>query len=120
MNPDEIIQLIGGKEDEHCEFKEAKVSFNRDRLLGYCAALANEGGGRLVLGVTDQRPRQVVGTSAFANLDEIKHFLLCELRLRVDAQEVQIDNRRVVIFVVPSRPDGEPDRYQRQLPNAQR
>ena len=36
-------------EAEHLEFKEAKNSFDTDKLVKYCAALANERGGHLVL-----------------------------------------------------------------------
>ena len=51
-------------ENEHIEFKEAKNNFHFEKLVDYCVALANEGGGRIVLGVSDQRPRKVVGTLA--------------------------------------------------------
>ena len=60
-----------GKEDEHLEFKEATNHFHFGTLVKYCAALANEGGGRIVLGVTDKRPRKVVGSRAFKNLERI-------------------------------------------------
>lgn len=53
--------MTSPSEDEHVEFKEAKNQFDTTRLFRYCVALANERGGKLVLGVTDQRPRQVVG-----------------------------------------------------------
>lgn len=45
-------------EDENLEIKEAKSRFDFEELVRYCAALANEGGGRMVLGVTDRRPRK--------------------------------------------------------------
>ncbi len=45
-------------EDEHVEFKEAKHNFSFDKLVDYCAALANERGGKIVLGVTDALPRR--------------------------------------------------------------
>ena len=47
------------------EFKEAKTQFDNEKLYKYCVAIANEGGGKLVLGVADQPPRLVVGTRAF-------------------------------------------------------
>jgi predicted HTH transcriptional regulator len=52
-------------EHQRLEFKEAKRQFDFDRLTEYCVALANEGGGVLVLGVADAPPRPVVGTQAF-------------------------------------------------------
>ena len=45
-------------EDEHLEFKEAKRDFHFDKLAKYCAAIANEGGGHIILGVTNAYPDQ--------------------------------------------------------------
>jgi hypothetical protein len=52
-------------EHQRLEFKEAKMQFDNHRLCQYCVALANEGGGHLVLGVADRPPRLVVVTHAF-------------------------------------------------------
>lgn len=41
------------KEDEHLEFKEAQRRFDFEKLVRYCAAIANEDGGKIILGVTD-------------------------------------------------------------------
>ena len=48
-------------ENERLEFKEAKNQFDTIKLFKYCVALANEGGGHFILGVTDKRPRKIVG-----------------------------------------------------------
>ena len=48
-----LAAWMAGVEDEHLEFKEAKSHFDFEKLVKYCAALANEGGGRIILGVTD-------------------------------------------------------------------
>ena len=53
MDVSDVDNLLMGNENERCEFKEAKLTFNQDRLIDYCVALANELGGRLILGVTD-------------------------------------------------------------------
>ena len=71
MMQDQIRQLeswMRTKESEHFEFKEAKNRYDFEELVKYCVALANEGGGRMILGITDKLPRQVVGTQAFENL----------------------------------------------------
>ena len=52
-------------EDEHLEFKDAANNFPFEELVDYCVALANEGGGRMLLGITDKMPRRVAGTKAF-------------------------------------------------------
>lgn len=49
-------------ETQILEFKEAKTTFDREKLNEYCVAIANEGGGHLVLGVADAMPRAVVGS----------------------------------------------------------
>lgn len=95
-------------EGEDLEFKEAKNGFPFDKLVKYCVALANEGGGKIVLGVGDRIPRQIVGTSAFHAPEQVKKQLLQRLRLRVDVEELQDAEGRVLVFIVPSRPVGMP------------
>lgn len=98
--------MTSPKETEHLEFKEAKAAFDKDKLVKYCAALANEGGGQLVLGVSDKVPRKVVGSTAFADLGAVKLELMTRLRLRIDAEELHHADGRVVVFTAPSRPIG--------------
>ncbi len=93
-------------EGEHLEFKQAKNQYDLTKLFRYCVALANEGGGKLILGVTDRPPRKVVGSSAFPNLGEIQSRILDKLRFRVSVEEFQHADGRVVIFHIPSRPAG--------------
>ena len=65
-SPQQIDALLGVRsEDEHLEFKAAENRYDFEELVDYCVALANEGGGRMILGVTDKVPRRVVGTKAF-------------------------------------------------------
>ena len=93
-------------EHERLEFKEAKAQYDTIKLMRYCVALANEGGGRLVLGVSDKPPRRVVGTQAFQNPMEIASRIFDKLRFRVDVEEVAHPNGRVLVFHIPSRPRG--------------
>jgi len=95
-------------EDEHLEFKEAKGGFHFEKLVKYCAALANEGGGTMILGVTDKLPRQVVGSQAFDSVERTKAGLIDKLRLRVEVTEVSHPQGRVLVFEVPPRPIGMP------------
>jgi ATP-dependent DNA helicase RecG len=108
---EQLQTLLHAREDEHLECKEAKKNFHFETLVKYCVALANEGGGRMVLGVTDQLPRKIVGSQAFADLERTKAGLIERLHLRIEAQEVQHPDGRVVIFQVPSRPIGMPIHY---------
>lgn len=83
----ELDAWLQGREDEHLEVKEAKARFDFEKLVKYRAALANEGGGAIVLGVTDKRPRRVVGTRAFENPERTKAGLVEKLRLCLDVDE---------------------------------
>ena len=108
----ELQTWMNAKEDERLEFKEAKTRFDFEKLVNYCVALANEGGGRMILGVTDRRPRAVIGTRAFRDLERTKAGLIERLRLRLDVEELQHPDGRVLVFQVPPRPIGMPLEYQ--------
>ena len=108
---DELHTWMNAREDEHLEFKEAKTRFHFETLVKYCVALANEGGGRMILGVTDQLPRNVVGSQAFRNLERTKAGLIERLQLRVDVEEIQHPDGRVLVFQIPPRPIGVPMQY---------
>jgi ATP-dependent DNA helicase RecG len=105
------VLLNADKENEHIEFKLAESSFSfeagRKSVCGYSVALANEGGGRLILGVTDKKPRKVVGTKAFINTSKLEQDLYKKLKRRITVSEIYIDGKRVLIINVPSRPIGE-------------
>lgn len=105
---DELRAILPAREGEHLECKEAKNSFEFEDLVAYCAALANEGGGRMVLGVTNRLPRRVVGTRAFGDIERTKTGLLQRLHIRIDADEIQHSDGRVLMFRVSPRPLGMP------------
>jgi len=102
---------LAAPEDGHLEFKEAKNRYDFEELVKYCVALANEAGGRMILGVTDVRPRRVVGSQAFTDLDRTKQGLIARLHLRIEAEEFQHPDGRVLIFHAPARPVGMPIQY---------
>ncbi|MFO7976729.1 MAG: AlbA family DNA-binding domain-containing protein [Planctomycetota bacterium] len=95
-------------EGERLEFKEAKNRYDFQELAQYCAALSNEGGGAVILGVSDKRPRKVVGTRAFPQSERTRRGLVERLHLRVDFEEIAHPDGRVLVFTVPSRPMGSP------------
>ncbi len=124
------LSLLKESED-HVEFKEAKRNFNwdggdhkdpKDRrhcILGYVVALANEKGGRLVFGMKDERPHEIVGTTfATDNLGALEDAIYEKLQIRVSITEEfepsvdDPDRKRVIIFSVPSRPIGKMLKYE--------
>lgn len=111
ISVDTLTRWIEGKEDEHCEFKEAKYAYDSHDLTDYCIALANEGGGCFILGITNIKPRSIVGSQAFLNLDDVKFQLLQRIHIRIDATTQFIEQKRIVIFLIPPRPIGTPLQY---------
>jgi len=111
---DTLDQWLLGEEDEHLEFKEARTQFSRDKLKRYCVALANERGGKLILGVANTRPRKVVGTQAFSNVQATKHELYQAFHMRAQIEEISHPDGRVVVFTFPSRPRGRALDYKGQ------
>jgi ATP-dependent DNA helicase RecG len=104
----EQIDLWRGASSEHqrLEFKEAKTQFDNRKLYTYCVALANEGGGQLLLGIEDKHPRTVVGTKAFQDPVAMAKKLFQAVGFRVDIEEVAHPDGRVLVFHIPSRPKG--------------
>lgn len=93
-------------ETQHLEFKEAHTQFEMAKLREYCVALANEGGGHLLLGIADKPPRPVVGTHAFRNVVMTAERLYDGLGFRVEVEEVAHPAGRVLVFHIPPRPRG--------------
>ena len=107
----QLQEWLNAPEGEHFEFKEAKNDFSFDKLAKYCAALANEGGGKILLGITDRRPRHVVGSLAFPQPEQTRQTLNNRLRLRIAFEEIHDTAGRVLVFHVPERPVGTPIQY---------
>ena len=93
-------------EHQRLEFKEAKTQFDNRKLYEYCVALANEGGGHLLLGVSDKPPRPIVGTAAFNDPVAMAEKLFEAVGFRVDIEAVAHHDGRVLVFHIPSRPRG--------------
>jgi len=104
---EEFNKWLKRSEDKTLEFKTAKNSFSTDKdLPDYCAALDNEGGGKLILGVNYQR--EVVGTKAFLSThNKLSNELLNKIKIRIDVEELTHPDGRVLIFHIPSRPVGQ-------------
>lgn len=111
MTLEQLEKILSSKEGESLEFKEARRSFHFETLVKYCAALANEGGGKIVLGVTDKRPRSVVGSQAFKQPERTRAGLIEHLHLNIDFGVVNHIDGRVLIFHVPTHPIGNPVKF---------
>jgi len=111
ITADQIVRWLGATEDEHVEFKEAKNHFDQAKLCKYCSAFSNEGGGRLVLGISPKIPRTVVGSQAIGDINNKKLELLQTMNMRVEIFEQSFEGKRIVILDIPPRSPGQPVHY---------
>ncbi len=118
MTIDQLVQLK--ESEDKVEFKEAKHNFSfagsehreqeerRKCFLGYMVAFANEGGGTLVMGMTDEFPHQVVGSDfAVGKIGELEDETYSRLGIRVKIEELHDGGNRVLSINIPSRPIGK-------------
>ena len=99
-------------ETQNLEFKEAKTQYDTKKLSRYCVAIANEGGGHLILGVKDKLPREVVGTQAFPDVVDIAGKLFTWVGFRIDVVEINHPDGRILVFIIPARPRGTAYHYE--------
>jgi len=109
--PEAFHELLATPEGGRVEFKSATGGFHFEELVKYCVAIANEGGGKVVLGVTDKRPRRVVGTRAFSEPGRTEAGLFEALRQRIPVEEIVHEGHRVLIIHVPGRLPGTAWQY---------
>ena len=125
MSTIEELRMLKERED-HVEFKAAEHNYPfaggkktdpRDRrhcVLGYVVALANERGGRLVLGMMDAYPHEVVGSDFAENeTGNLEDEIYERLHIRVRTEELHDEKgKRVLVINVPSRPIGKALRFE--------
>ena len=107
ITPDDIRNyMLLPSETNNIEFKEAKKSFDDDKLYKYCVAIANCGGGNLILGITDKKPRTIVGTQWPSDCVKKQSQIFNKVGFRVNIHEIHVEDKRVVLFEIPSRSKG--------------
>lgn len=86
---------------------KSKPSERRRCILGYVTALCNEKGGYMVIGMTDNHPHEVVGTSQNLNsIGELEANIYRDTGIRPKVYELYENFKRVLVIEVPSRPIG--------------
>lgn len=109
--PEQLHALLTSPEGSRIEFKTAASSFHFETLVKYCVAIANEGGGEIVFGITDSRPRRILGTRAFAEPGRTEAGLFERLHKRITIEEVNHEGQRILIVHVPARLPGTAWQY---------
>src|SRR4051812_3148180 len=105
---EQLLHWLAEPEGTKLEFKEAKREYSFDKLAKYCVALANEGGGKMIFGATDARPRRIVGSLAFGEPGRTEATLHQRLAHSIPVEELVLPEGRVVVVHVPARLPGAP------------
>lgn len=106
MTPEELIQIIAGREGEQVEFKPALLG--RRELTEYAVGLGNSGGGWLITGISDRPPRRVL-PFPWPSEDELQRArssIYDAARIRVDFLRVEHPDGPVLAMRIPPRPRG--------------
>lgn len=112
MTIPELKQLK--ESEDKVEFKEAKNQYNynngRRSVLGYVVALANEGGGKLILGVQENKNglHTIIGSAAWAGQEgKLKEDIFRDKQIRIETEVLYESTNRVLVIHIPSRPIGK-------------
>ena len=110
---DEFEWWLQKPEGQNLEFKKAENQFSYNKELpDYCAALSNEGGGKLILGVDNSG--NIVGTKAFlGNSNQLTHDLMQKIGIRVGLNIyyhttiINMQSRPVLILGLEGYPESK-------------
>lgn len=106
MTSEELNHLVNGSEGEHVEFKPSLLG--RRELAEYAVGLGNSGGGWLLTGVSDRKPRRVLSFPwpSDEELQRMRTSIYDAARIRVDFERIEHPDGPVLGMRVPSRPRG--------------
>lgn len=111
MTKEEFEQLLEiDTETENIEFKESAININNgsDSICAYATGISNAGGGMLILGVTNKKPREVKNISKYKDINSLKKTIYDTLgRNDVIVEQFEYEGKRVLIFYCDARPRGQ-------------
>lgn len=112
MTIPELKQLK--ESEDKVEFKKAETQYNynngRRSVLGYVVALANEGGGKLILGVQENKNglHTINGSAAWAGQEgKLKEDIFRDKQIRIETEVLYEGTNRVLVIHIPKRPIGK-------------
>ncbi|RLD84514.1 MAG: AAA family ATPase, partial [Bacteroidetes bacterium] len=112
MTTEELKHLK--ESEDKVEFKEALNQYNynngRRSVLGYVVALANEGGGKLILGVRENNNglHIITGSVAWEGREgKLAEDVYRDKQIRIQTEVLFEGDKRVLVIHIPSRPVGK-------------
>lgn len=107
LNEASLRAMVSAEEDERLEFKATVLSTKE--ITEYAVALGNEGGGWLIMGVTNRKPRGIanVGEKQREDLLKIQAAVLDSAGIKVYLHPVNTSEGWVLAVEIPSRLPGK-------------
>lgn len=107
MNEQRLLRLMQDDEGERLEFKSGMIK--RSEITDYAVGIGNEGGGWLILGVTDRKPRRIasIPDPGVDELQKISDAVLDGAGIRVILEPVVTADGYVLAIRIPTRPHGQ-------------
>jgi ATP-dependent DNA helicase RecG len=107
MDEAQLRQLMIADEGEGLEFKRALLS--RKEIAEYAVGIGNEGGGWLIFGITDKRPRRIVGVEEqpAADLQRLRDSVMDAAGIRIEPELVHTADGVALALKIPARPRGQ-------------
>jgi hypothetical protein len=103
----QVRELTLDREGEHVEFKRSLCA---NAVIGeYAVGIGNEGGGWLLMGITDDEPRRVVGIKPLeeSDIQQIRRSVFDSTNIRIEAEVVAMPEGTVLAVKIPGRLPGQ-------------
>jgi hypothetical protein len=108
LDEETVRRLAAKDENENIEFKQRLLSYKE--IAEYAVGIGNAGGGLLLMGITDKKPRKLVGLPELKQDDARKIQLSVHnsASIRVTPQLVTTQNSVFILGIeIPARPRGQ-------------
>jgi Putative DNA-binding domain len=103
----QLRALMQNEEGQHLEFKQSLRDWKE--IGEYAVGIGNEGGGWLLMGITNSKPRRIVGirTPTTDELQQIKRSVWDSMNIRIETHVVTTSDGTVLAVKIPSRLPGQ-------------
>jgi len=108
MKYEELKELMTVPETPSVEFKPALLS--RKELAEYAVGIGNAGGGHIIMGVSDKRPRRILPIERVsdAEIHRIRESVADAAQIHIGLDHLETPDGMVLVATIPPRPRGMP------------
>lgn len=108
LTEDALLKLISADEGENIEFKQHTPPY--EKIAEYAVGIGNSGGGLLILGVSDKRPRRLIGIDELSGpeLQRLKASVYNATGIRLELEPVKTESGSYILGIrIPKAAPGQ-------------